>query len=189
MTDPLATSGQPVPPEIEQIIAARVAELIEPRIKGFQRLVSDTQRERDDYARQLRETKMASLAPEEQVTYRQSELEAENARLQALIELNELFAQFPDEAPIVRNLMQSDSTMGQLQALREARLAWAPRTDPAAPAGGTPPAPGTVDPNRPSTAAATSSYQGDTPMDDAMSDLLLQGTKGMTLAESNRQRR
>lgn len=186
MPDPSATQGQQLPPEIAEIIRAQVAEQVQSqvtsRIGGFQRLVSERDSQIGDLQTKLRTQHLASLPEDERAAAEQNALSDENARLRAELELNDLFAQYPDEAPVVRNLIKSDSTLAQLQAVREARLAWAPVAPPPA----APPAPGTVDLNRPGSATTPSSFQDGTPMDEPMADALLAGSSRDTLATYTR---
>ncbi len=191
MPDPSATPGQQLPPEIAEIIRAQIAEQVQSqvttRIGGFQRLISERDKSIGSLKDQLREQQLAALPPEEQVTFRQTELQTENERLRALLEIEALRAQYPLEAPFIATLVQADSAEAQFaaaKAFRESLLAPAP----SGPAGGTPPAPGSIDPNRPSTPASPSSFQGDQPMDEAMANLLLEGSSRSTLAETRRSR-
>lgn len=181
MTDPVVTPGQAtLPPEIAQIIQAQVAEQVQARVGGFQRLISEREQANEALQAQLRELKVASLSPEEAAQFATNELESENARLRAKIEIGSLMAEFPAEAPYFSRLMDAPDTKSQLAVMAAFREALTKQALPPAPTDTPAPVPGSVDPNRPANLLqGASGAAGDgSGMDDARADLILQNYRG-----------
>lgn len=164
--------------DIDRLIAARDAQF-EERIKGFQRLVADKETRAQALERELSQLKTASMTPEEREQLEIDQVKAENARLQAALDLKNLASQYADEVPFFERLLASPSAEEQLQVMREYRTALAEKASPQSPAPAAPAEPTVpdVDLNRP---FRRETYSGQmlpdgTLMTDELADRLLAG--------------
>lgn len=127
MPDPLA--GQPaadasatapveLSADIEKIIEARVTALIEPRIQGFQRLVSARDEELTALRGELENERLAGLSEDERADILE---QAKDRRIQELESRNELLQLGPsygEEMPYFEQLLAGASAEDQLKTLR-----------------------------------------------------------------------
>ena len=162
--------------DIDKLIAARDAQF-EERIKGFQRLIADKETRAQALEHELSQLKTAGLSPEEREQLEIEQVKAENARLQAQLDLKNLASQYADEVPFFERLLAAPSAEEQLQVMREyATTLKAPQTPaPVAPVAPAEPAIPEVDLNRP---YRRETYSGQrladgTVMNDELADRLL----------------
>jgi Skp family chaperone for outer membrane proteins len=126
----------------------------EDRIKGFQRLVSDKEKEAKRLQDELKEARMSGMTQDEKEALEWEQMQQENAQLKARMALLELQRDYPDEVPLFEQMLAASSPKDQLEMLRKLRSAQAnpaaPATPPTTPADGgvAPP----VDPNNPRSA-------------------------------------
>lgn len=165
--------------DIDKLIAARDAQF-EDRIKGFQRLVADKETRAQALEHELSQLKTAGLSPEEREQLEIEQVRAENAKLQAQLDLKNLASQYADEVPYFERLLAAPSAEEQLQIMRDYRttLAAAALTQsPQAPAAPVEPTVPEVDLNRP---LRRETYSGQvladgTVMTEELADRLLAG--------------
>ena len=105
----------------------KIASLIEERVKGFQRIVSEKDQSIADLQRQL---KTASMSEEER---EQLAVKEEQDRIEALALENELLKlgqQYPTEVGIVQKMLAGQSVQDYVAALHEALASKAPEKEP-----------------------------------------------------------
>lgn len=138
MTDQLAARGEgtdasasaPVAPtaEIEKVTAQ-----YEDRLKGFQRMVAEKEKQASDLAARLEELESADLPADERFARRESKLASENAALKAQLEMAELRKEYGKEYDLYTGLLSKSSAKEQLDFAREFIANLAPQTPDSSP--------------------------------------------------------
>lgn len=103
------------------ITLAEMNALLDKRLSGFQRLLSEKDQAIADREAKLREFQVAGMSEDERTTLAQRERDEELERLRQENALYQLRDTFPDEVPLYMRLMKAATAEEQLAILREAR--------------------------------------------------------------------
>lgn len=117
--DASATAPVELPADIETIIEARVNALIEPRIQGFQRLLSSREEELSALRGELENERLGGLSEDERASILEQKKDQRIQELEARNELLQLGPQYGEEMPYFERLLGAGSAEDQLKVLRE----------------------------------------------------------------------
>ena len=123
---PAPTTDAPVTPAFDpKELEARFTALIEERVKGFQRMVSEKDQTIADLQRELKTT---SMSEEEREQLAAKERDEEREQLALENQLLKLGQQYPNEVAIVQKMLAGQSVEDYVAALHEAMKPATPAT-------------------------------------------------------------
>lgn len=130
MTDELAgltvDAGAPAatpPAPSEADIEARLNAKFDERVKGFQKLLDEQQRARQQAEQQLAELQASGMSEDEKAELQWNSLQEKVSQLQTENALLSLQSKYPEEMPIFKSLLDGTSPEEQLQVIRALRVA------------------------------------------------------------------
>ena len=113
---------------------ARLTAQFDERFKGLQRVIAQKDDLLTAVTEELNQFKTAGLSEEEREQLESDKLRAENQRLMAQIELNELAGKYGDEMSSFQRLLAAPTAEEQLEIMREFRASALAAAAPSAPA-------------------------------------------------------